>query len=81
MIEQAHEQFLELVKQCDCPQSLEWLGSLIWDAWERYPRAVNPPAAVLKLAWDETDWWDIEGIPEKEAQWTFWRDYEVEVSA
>jgi hypothetical protein len=79
--EQVREQFLEMVAMCTCPESLAWLGGVIYDAAERYPRAVNPSAAALKLAWDETDWLDIEGIPDKEAQWTFWRDYEVEVSA
>jgi hypothetical protein len=81
MIEQTRDQFLELVKQCTCPTSLEWLGSLIFDAAERYPQAVNLSAAVLKVGWEQTDWWDIEGIPEKEVQWNFWRNHEVEVSA
>lgn len=78
MIEQAREQFLELVEQCTCSESLGWLASSIEWAMEKYPRAKNPSAAVLKVMWDDEDWWDIEGIPEMEARWTFWRSHEIE---
>ena len=56
MIEQAREQFLELVEQCTCSESLAWLGRSIEYAMEKYPRAVNPSAAVLKVTWDDEDW-------------------------
>jgi hypothetical protein len=81
MIEQAREQFLELVEQCTCSESLAWLGRCMEYAMEKWPRAVNPTAAVLKVTWDDTYWLDIEGIPEMEERWTFWNDYEVEVRA
>ena len=81
MIEQAREQFLELVEQCTCSQSLEWLGDVIREAMETYPRAVIFFVAILKVGWEQTDWWDIAGDSEAEERWHFWRDHEVEVRA
>lgn len=81
MIEQAKEQWFELVEQCTCSESLGWLASSIEWAMEIYPRAVNPIAAILKVMWDDEDWRDIEGIPEMEERWRFWRNHEVEVVA
>jgi len=81
MIEQAKEQWLEMCEPCTCSQSLEWLADMIQEALETYPRAVNPSAAVLKVGWEQTDWWDIAGDPEAEERWHFWRDHEVEVRA
>lgn len=81
MIEQAKEQWLEMCEPCTCSQSLEWLADMIQEALQTYPRAKHTLAAILKVAWESTHWWDIAGDTEAEERWHFWRDHEVEVIA
>jgi hypothetical protein len=81
MSEQVYEQFIELVNYCTQWQALPWFADVVQEARDEYPRAKSALAAILKVAWNQTDWWDIAGEPEMEERWTFWRNHEVEVYA
>jgi len=83
MIEESeiYDQFMQMVHYSIKWGSLPWFTEVIERGPWHYGRALNPLAAILKLAFEQIDWSDVVGEPEMEERKKFWRDYEVEVGA
>ena len=64
------EHFLLLARSAvEGAHDADWFFGLIQNAVDIGIPGHEIPTAVLAWSWQDTDWYDIEGDPEDEAQW------------